>query len=281
MRQNFLSKLAAVLVAVFFWAGNLASDGLAQAVAEAEAESSVETKEAEEEESTEQDSEDLERITYDIKYLSSDEMGGRQPGTPGIQLAEDYIVAEYKKAGLKPLDDGSYLQTFSVGNKRILLKDATELTLIGPNDTELNLALEKDYQQLISRNDFDLDTELVFVGYGITADDLNYDDYFGDLDVDGKIVVLIRREPQVDDEDSVFDGKRTTRFASGRAKVSAARRAGAAGILMVNDGLSSPDEERDELIASDRFRTNALPFAQIKRSILDEMLDASPIPNSG
>ena len=48
----------------------------------------------------------LNRITHDIEYLASDEMAGRQPGTPGIKLAEDYIVGEYKKAGLMPLPMG-------------------------------------------------------------------------------------------------------------------------------------------------------------------------------
>ena len=44
-------------------------------------------------------SESLTKVTYDIKYLASDELGGRQPGTPGMEKAEKYIIEEYKKAG--------------------------------------------------------------------------------------------------------------------------------------------------------------------------------------
>jgi hypothetical protein len=230
------------------------------------------------EEETDLQAEALQRVTYDIKYLASDEMAGRQPGTPGIQLAEDYIVAEYKKAGLKPLDDGTYLQAMEVGNRRTVIKDQTALTLMGPNDAEMKLELGKDFQQLVGRKDFDLNADLVFAGYGISAQEHNYDDY-ANADVEGKIVVIIRREPQADDPNSVFDGKNTSRHASGRSKVTAARRAGAAGILLVNDGLSAVDDERDELVDSSRFGTMSVPFAQVKRSVIDEILESSPLNN--
>ncbi|MEM7784294.1 MAG: M20/M25/M40 family metallo-hydrolase [Planctomycetota bacterium] len=222
-----------------------------------------------------QESKRLERVTYDIKYMSSDEMGGRQPGTPGIQLCEDYLIAEYKKAGLKPLADGTYLQSLEVGGKREIVKDSTKLILTGPNDTKLDLKLGENYQQLLGLRNFDLDTEVVFVGYGISADEHNYDEY-QDLDVEGKLVVLIRREPQADDPESVFDGAETSRHASGRRKVIAARRAKAAGILMINDS-GTAEEEGDELIQTDRFGANSLPFAHIKRSVFNEMLKLSPV----
>ena len=218
----------------------------------------------------------LKQITYDIKYLSSDEMGGRKPGTPGIELAVDYIVQEYKKAGLKPLENGTYLQEMEVGRQLVMDKEKTHLVFKGANDLNLKLELGENFQQLSARKSFDLDADVVFVGYGISAEEHNYDDYAG-VDVEDKIVVLIRREPQADKEDSVFDGVRTSRHASGRAKVTAARRAGAAGVIMVNDGATATDEELDELIASDRFGTLSIPFAQIKRSVFNELLKTSPL----
>ncbi|MGB1929519.1 MAG: hypothetical protein ACPHO8_09420, partial [Mariniblastus sp.] len=130
------------------------------------------------------DQDALKQVTYDIKYMSSDEMGGRQPGTPGIKLCEDYIVAEYKKAGLKPLANGTYFQEMEVGNTRVVDKAATALSLKGPNDAKVDLKLGKDFQQLLGRRDFDLSSDLVFVGYGITAPEHNYDDYKG-IDVEG------------------------------------------------------------------------------------------------
>ena len=218
----------------------------------------------------------LEQVTYDIQYMSSDEMGGRQPGTPGIQLCEDYIVAEYKKAGLKPLEDGTYLQSLEVGRTRAVNKEETSFALKGPDGKKLELKLEEDFQQLLGRRDFDLNSDLVFVGYGISADEHNFDEY-ADIDVEGKIVVLIRYEPQADDANSVFDGANTSRHATGRSKVTAARRAGAVGIIMVNDHVRVADEGDDLLIASDRFGTNSLPYVQIKREVFDEVLEASPL----
>ena len=218
----------------------------------------------------------LDQITYDIEYMSSDEMGGRQPGTAGIQLCEDYIVEEYKKAGLIPLKDGTYLQSLDVGRTRTVSKDETALSLKGPNGNDLELKLGEDFQQLLGRKDFDLSSDLVFVGYGISADEHNFDEY-ADVDVEGKVVVLIRYEPQAEDANSVFDGENTSRHATGRKKVTVARRAGAAGIIMVNDHARVAEEGEDGLIQSDRFGTNSLPFVQIKREIFDRVLEASPL----
>jgi hypothetical protein len=78
---------------------------------------------------------------------------------------------------------------------------------------------------------------LVFAGYGISAPDWNYDDYAG-LDVEGKIVLVIRREPQQDDDQSVFEGKKTTTHSYIRTKLQLAKKQKAAGVLLVNDPFS-------------------------------------------
>ena len=259
----------------------------AQAVAEVEPETEVEGEVESESESakskptqSEAAAAILERVTYDIKYMASDELGGRQPGTPEMKLCEDYIVGEYKKIGLvSPMEDGSYFQTFEVGKTRKFVADDSGIKLMGPNDAEMELAAGADYTQMTCRKDFDMAGELVFVGYGINADEEhNYNDYEG-IDVEGKVVVLIRREPQQENAASVFDGEEITPYSYIRTKVVAARDAKAAGVLMVNDGLSSPDEDRDELLASDQCGsdTNSIPFAQIKRSALNKILELSPL----
>jgi hypothetical protein len=275
VRFNRLSWFAAVLaVALPVWQmANVKAQ-----VATAEAEPTEQQAESVSADASEVNPEVLKRVTYDIQYLSSDEMGGRQPGTPGIKLAEEYIVQEYKKAGLKPLENGTYFQKLEVAERgpKKLDEDKTSLTLNGPDGKSISLELGKQYQQLSGRRSFDLDAELVFVGYGISAEEHNYDE-FADVDIEGKIVVLIRMEPQQNKEDSVFDGTETTRYASGSMKAVAAARKGAKAILMVNDAVTAPSEERDELIASDRFGTTWLPFAQIKRSTLNELLAVSPL----
>ncbi len=222
----------------------------------------------------------LKQVTYDIKFLASDELGGRQPGTPGMEKAEAHIIEEFKKAGLKPCgDEGTFRQAFDVGRTRELDKESAALTLKGPEGAELKLELDKNFRPCTSRNSIELDAPLVFVTYGIDAgEDLNYNDY-RDLDVEGKIIVMIRREPQQENADSVFDGKDVSQFSYIQAKVRTARNKKAAGIILVNDGLSAPDDEKDTLVEADQFgsATNSIPFLHVKRSVIDELLKKTPV----
>ena len=223
------------------------------------------------------ESEALERITYDIKHMASDEMGGRKPGTPGIKLCEDFIVAEYKKAGVKPLDNGSYFQELEVSGPRKMNKEATALKLMGPNDQTIELELGKQYQQLTSTIDkVDTNAELIFVGYGITADEHRYDDY-NKIDVEGKVVVLLRMEPQQENADSVFNGNKNTQHSSGRLKAALARENGASAVILVNDSITAPNDEKDELIDAARFGRTICPFVHVKRSVIEGILKDSPL----
>src|SRR6185503_6453061 len=84
---------------------------------------------------------------------------------------------------------------------------------------------------------------LVFAGYGITAKDLKrdnepfiYDDFAG-IDVKGKVVILIRKEPQQKDAKSPFNGTQTTQHAPFTRKLANASEHGAAAVIIVNDGL--------------------------------------------
>ena len=217
----------------------------------------------------------LKRVTHDIKYLASDELGGRKPGTDGIEKAAKHIEDEYKRIGLKPLKDGTYRQNFEVNTGREVDVDKTSLVLNGPKDTKVEFKLKEDFTPMMGRS-FDADgAKIAFVGYGITAKDLNYDDYSG-IDVDGKIVVLIRREPQQENPDSVFDGTDVSKHSYIANKVAAAQAAGAVGIIMVNDGVSAPDAEKDVLEDASRFSAR-LPFAQIKRNTFDKILAKAPL----
>lgn len=222
------------------------------------------------------DQDSLARVSNDIKTLASPEMAGRQPGTPGIKLAEDYLVAQYQAIGLSPLKNGTYLQEFEVGQSATVDAETSTLVFRGPNDQKIELAIDQDWQLLTSRGDFQLSSEIVFVGYGISAEEINFDEYSG-IDVEGKVVVLVRMEPITDDAESIFNQESPSRHASGRAKATAARRANAAAVLMLNDYRSAASEEQDELVASDRFGRMALPFAQIKRGVFEQILKTTPL----
>jgi hypothetical protein len=82
------------------------------------------------------------------------------------------------------------------------------------------------------RENVDASGGLVYVGYGITAPELNYDDYAG-IDARGKIVVLMEHEPQEDDPKSIFNGTGNTRYATSRVKLLNAQRHGAIAVLLM------------------------------------------------
>lgn len=223
----------------------------------------------------------LQRVTYDIKYLASDELGGRKPGTEGIELAAQYIEEQYKQAGLQTLDNGTYRQEFKVRQGLALNENETSLKFVGSEGDEatIEFKLNEDYIPQAKRSGFDFDTDLVFAGYGINAEkELNYNDY-RDVDVKGKVVLLIRREPQQEREDSVFDGTEVSRFSYIATKVAAAKRAGAIGIIMVNDGLSADNDEKDTLESPTRFRTT-FPMIHVKRKAINDFLAQAPLIDS-
>lgn len=267
--RNVLAGLA--LAGGLFFGGSTVA---AQATAEAEAQAGDKAT------AVAQSGSSLARVTYDIEYLASDELGGRQPGTPEMKLSEDHIIAAYRKAGLKdPTNTGTYFQTFDVGQKKSVDADNTALTLTTPDGTEVPMELGTDFSLLLGRKGFDLSGELAFVGYGISAEDeLNFDEY-ADIDVEGKTVVLIRREPQQNVETSVFDGTNLTTHSYVATKVAAARKAGAAAILMVNDGVTVADEDGDNLVLADQFGQDfsTLPFIHIQRSAFEKVLATTPI----
>lgn len=219
----------------------------------------------------------LTRVTYDIEYLASDELGGRKPGTPEMKLSEDHIIKAYREAGLKdPTGTGKYFQTFEAGSKRKVAAGSASLVLTSPDGEEISLSAGEQYSLLLSFKEFEVSSGLAFVGYGINAEDeLNFNEYDG-IDVKGKVVVMIRNEPQQKMAESVFDGEETSEWAYIRTKSNAARKAGAAAVLLVNDGVTA-DEEGDELIESGRFGDIAVPFMHIKRADLDEILAKTPI----
>jgi Zn-dependent M28 family amino/carboxypeptidase len=168
-----------------------------------------------------------------IKTLSSDDFGGRAPGSAGEQLTTDYISAAYKKYGLTPAAGNSYLQ--AVPMKQITADPNTELDISG-GTAPLKFTYGDDMVVSSPRTDTRVtlkDSPLVFVGYGIVAPEYKWNDYTG-LDVKGKTVVVLVNDPGHVDA-SLFDGKAMTYYGRWTYKYEEAARQGAAGILIVHD----------------------------------------------
>ncbi|MCA9268205.1 MAG: M20/M25/M40 family metallo-hydrolase, partial [Planctomycetales bacterium] len=182
------------------------------------------------------------RISGALSYLASDDRQGRGIGTEGIDQAADYLAAQFKELGLKTdLFDGGPFQSFTVtASTEMGAKENNRLALVGPatgdgkDAARIEFKLADDYTPLAIGGSDAFDAPLVFVGYGITAPDLEYDDYAG-VDVKGKIVVMLRKEPQQGNPHSKFDGREATQHATFMRKAANAYEHGAAAVLMVND----------------------------------------------
>lgn len=134
-------------------------------------------------------------LKANISYLADDKLLGRQPGKPGYQMAVDYVISELQKNGVKPAGEkGTWLQPILMRKAVIIPSYTASLTV---NGSETALIGGKDITLIPNptAKQSSVDAGVVFVGYGITAEGLNYDDY-KDLNVKGKLVLVVRGAPQ-------------------------------------------------------------------------------------
>ncbi len=176
-----------------------------------------------------------EEIKADIFYLASDQMKGRFTGSPEERQAGEYIKSEFEFYGLKPAFDGKWFQEFPF-IERVELTGANSLAIL-INDNSKDLQVGKDFTTVSYSGTGKAAGDLVFVGYGISAPKLNYDDYAG-LDVKGKIVVAMRYQPEHDSTRSEFD-----KYASFRNKATVAKEKGALAIIFVNGFAPKNDDD--------------------------------------
>lgn len=218
----------------------------------------------------------VKRIGDEVKFLASDELEGRGVNTKGIEITANYIRDEFKKFGLKSgVDDGSYFQPFEITLRNII--EAKNATFTIKNaDVETKLKLATDFQPQSCGGDAKVSGDLVFVGYGIDSADLGYQEYEG-VNVEGKIVVVIRREPQQQDRESKFDGTNPSSHALIQTKIRVAKEKGAVGILFVNDSVSSATEDRLKAPHVFSKTSDVLPMAFVKRKFVNDILAKSPL----
>ncbi len=226
------------------------------------------------------------RIDYDIKFLASDDLEGREPGSRGIETAADYIIGEFKAFGVASgTPDGSYRQPFEINMGTTVDAAATRLVFEqgdseeSKEDSGIELTLDQDFRPLMVGGPGEVSgAELVFVGYGITDEDNNYLEY-GNIDVDGKVVVFIRMEPQQNDANSVFMGTENSPNASISRKLALASENGARAAILVNDQVRAADDASDELAQTSQFGRSGsvMPFFHVKRRVLDKILQKSPL----
>lgn len=206
-----------------------------------------------------------------VKFLAGPELRGRGTGTPELEKAAHYIARHFQRLGLKPVDGKRYLQEFDVTTNARLGKNNSMEFVVGQERVRL-----KAGEQFLPFNfsaSGTYEAGVVFAGYGITAKEYHYDDY-ANLDVRGKLVLVLRHEPQEFDEKSVFAGKVYTEHSQFFSKAVNAKMHGAAGVLLVND-VANHGPDSDELENFARTvgpRDAGLPFVQIKSAQAAQLL---------
>lgn len=170
-----------------------------------------------------------------IRTLASDEFEGRAPATAGEAKTVDYISAEFRKAGLVPAgDNGTWTQQVTLVRSEIQGEVNASVTVDGnkrPLVKDEDLAVESLHPD--PRVDL-RDAPLVFAGYGISAPELDWDDYAG-LDVRDKVVVVLVNDPDFESGVGRFGGKAMTYYGRWTYKYEEAARRGAAGALIVHE----------------------------------------------
>ncbi len=165
---------------------------------------------------------DKTNIETDMRFLASDELEGREAGTPGYDTAAQYVADRMAAMGVAPAGtDGSYFQTVPLQRS---YRVPQELALDVQNtESGEALSLEENvdyvmYGSTQSASD-SISAEAVFVGFGIVAPDLGRDDYDG-LDVDGKIVVMLSGTPKgIQTEERAYYGNTKGAEASKRGAI--------------------------------------------------------------
>ena len=179
---------------------------------------------------------DVELLRAHIETLASDAFEGRRPGTPGGVKTVEYIEAQMRALGLQPAGDaGTYRQavpmrgiTADPARTRARLRAGTGRGAPVELSAQADVVLGS-YQDAGTTQ---FDAELVFAGYGVTATDLEWDDYEG-IDVKGKIAVVLVGDPPV--TDGRFGGDAMTYYGRWTYKFERALAAGAIGCLVVHD----------------------------------------------
>ena len=172
-----------------------------------------------------------------IKFLSSDLLEGRGPGSRGDRLARKYLAAQLETLGLRPGAPGGGWQqkvplvgirsevpdtmTFAARGRTLVLRGREDY--VAGAGTQMPAAAVEN-------------AEVVFVGYGIVAPEYGWDD-FKDVDVRGKVVLVMNNDPSSDPR--LFGGRTRLRYGRWDYKYEQAARKGASGIILIHTEASA------------------------------------------
>src|ERR1039457_3317935 len=177
---------------------------------------------------------DPEKIRAHVKFLASDLLEGRGTGARGGDIAAEYIATQFALYGLQPAGDhGSYLQ--QVAMVGIATQEDSTFALVPDKGAPVNLRNRVDVVAMdeTTRTVDDVDAPIVWMGYGIDAPEFNWNDY-KDVDVKGKVLLMMVNQPPSDDPKFFGGGKALTYYGRWTYKYEQAARLGAAGVILIH-----------------------------------------------
>jgi aminopeptidase YwaD len=238
-----------------------------------------------------------ERLRSHITYLASDALEGRRTGTPGADGAAQFIAGEFVRLGLKPgspsaraartrgeaqsrfLQRFPYVAGIEVGKNNLMqLTPQTSIQPAGGSATAtavLDFRAGDDWLPLgFSSSARVSDAPLAFVNYGITAPELNHDDYAGSR-VAGYIAVAFSGTPDGDNPHGRF-----ARYEDLRFKAIAARNAGAKGLILIGREVNFKDDALSRLSYDHNTSDAGIPVVAVSRQSAQRILQAGGLMNS-
>ncbi len=198
-------------------------------------------------------------------------MEGRGAGTKGLEKASKYLEHRYKSLGLKPAGTNGYLQPFTVTTGAKLRSDNNLTEQIGGKKQAL--VLNQDFVPASFSSSGSFTGSVVFVGYGASADEFQYDDYAG-VDVKDKIVLVLRYEPEIFGEKSGHQG--LTQHSQLITKAINARNHGAKAVIFINGKLADGEEDLLMRFGSVSGPTDAgIMLLQVKNAVAGSWFQAA------
>jgi Zn-dependent M28 family amino/carboxypeptidase len=174
-------------------------------------------------------------LTEHVKTLGSDEFGGRAPATPGGVKTAEYLAKQLTDIGIEPgAPNGTYFQDVPIVESVV----ERNFVLSVPGNTY------KYYTDIVAfsgveRPRVQVQGDVVFVGHGINAPELKWNDYAG-VNVRNKwVVIMVNDPPTPADEPALFDGPALTYYGRWTYKFEEAARQGAAGALLIHTDESA------------------------------------------
>jgi len=219
------------------------------------------------------------RLSLVTQALASDAFEGRAPGTPGEQRTVAYLIQQFKALGLKPGGEhGGWTQAVALVRTQMPADAAMNVTVRGE---KIPLVQNREVAAMTLRPVDRVriaDAPLVFVGYGVSAPERQWDDYKG-ADLRGKIAVFLINDPDFeaqpgDDAYGRFDGRAATYYARWTYKFEEAVRRGALGALIIHETpgagygwntAAAPNGEGYDIVRPDPAREKLLLQAWLNR----------------